>query len=79
MRFCREMKTTPEALSPLFRFFPVETLPENCRMMRMKMGYRGRGLQFGTTAVSVSWTGFRPQDRWLTEAMWVEYAEVAGL
>ena len=77
-RFCRELRTTPEELAPLFEFFPLESVPESCRMLRMKIGYSGRGLEFGTHRVTVSWTGFRPDDRWLNEGMWVEYAETAG-
>ncbi len=72
------MRTEPETIAPLFRFFPLTTVPDACRMLRMKVKYRGRGLEFGTRSVTVSWTGFRPRDRWLTEGMWVEYAEVAG-
>jgi hypothetical protein len=78
-RFCRELRTTPDTLAPLFRFFPLEAVPPQCRMLRMKLKYRGRGLEFGTHSVTVSWTGFRPHDRWLTEGMWIEYAEVVGL
>ena len=78
-RMTKEMSTTPDALAPLFTSYPILTMPPKCTQLRLYLGYGGRGLQFGTRQVSVSWTAIWMHERWLTESMWVEYGEIATL
>ena len=78
-RMAKNLNTTPAELTPLFTTYEILDMPLHCTQLKLEFGYSGRGLNFGTHKITVSWTGIWLHERWLSESMWVESGTIATL
>ncbi len=70
------LKVDPNDLAPYFTAYSVTSMPEHCAKLDLNIEFDGSGFSKSVKSFTVSWSGVRLKDVWLTDSMYVSSMKV---